>query len=338
MKKPAILKINYRRIKLRKRIGVIILLSFLSPFVFGDLPVFNEANRNKSPDELWQLFLDYPNSESKAEILVVLAAREKGNRNITEKINNYLFELNNLFGSGNDTDYLLVSAVITAIVELNDTSSYPVLLSVLNTGYPEVISSEAYGALDIIDGNLYRFLSGVIEKNPPIEKYIALRAGINSERLSVSERGRLASLALEKALDADEETADYSALRYAAVLELSSLKWTNASALAVRNFYRVNEDFLQNDLAKNRLIEAITCLGAVGNMDAALVLALQLGFINAGTEKTGSFDPEITLAIIRALGNIGTGASFDHLIHVTHLSYPDYVKNAAREAVDHLKW
>jgi hypothetical protein len=310
----------------------------LSPFVFGDLPVFNEENRNKSPDELWQLFLDYPNSESKAEILVAIATREKGNRNITDKINNYLLELNDLFSSGEDTDYLLVSASITAIMELNDISSYPVLLSVLNTGYPEVISSEATGALDIINGNLYRFLSGVIEKNPPMEKYIALRTGINSERLSVSERGQLASIALEKALGCNEETADYSALRYAAVLELTSLKWTNASALAVRNFYRVNEEYLQDAGVKNRLIEAITCLGVAGNLDAALTLALQLGFINAKTEKTGVYDAEITLAIIRALGNIGAGATYDHLIHITHLSYPEYIKTAAMEAVDHLKW
>jgi hypothetical protein len=321
-----------------KKVYVIVLLFLLSPHIFGDVPVFNEANKNKTPDELWQIFMDYPDLQTKADILVALAIHGKGNRNVTDKINNYLMELNDLFISGEDVDYLLVSASITAIVELDDVSSYPVLLTVLNTGYPEVISSEAYGALDVLNGNLYRFLTNVIEKNPPHEKYLALRTGANSKKLSISERGQLASLALEKALDVVEEDADLDALRYSAVSEITLLRWTNASALAVKNYYRVNEDFLQNAVTKNRLTEAIACLGAVGNMDAALTLALQLGFINSKTEKTGVFDPEITLAIVRALGNIGANASFDHLIHVTHLSYPDFIKIAAMEAADRLKW
>jgi hypothetical protein len=310
----------------------------ISVYIFGDVPVFNEANRNKSSDELWQIFLDYPNSQTKADILVALAIHGKGDKIITEKINNYLIELNNLFSAGENVDYLLVSASITAIMELDDISSYPVLFAVLNTGYPEVISSEAHGALDVINGNLFRFLKGVIEENPPIEKYIALRTGVNSKRLSIFERGQLATLALEKALDADEENDDFNAMRYAAVLEITSLKWTNANRLVIRNYYRVNEDFYQNAVSKNRLTEAISCLGAVGNLDAALTLALQLGILNARIEKTGVYDPEITIATVRALGNIGANATFDHLIHVTHLSYPDYIKNAAREAVDRLKW
>jgi hypothetical protein len=321
-----------------KQLCLTVLLVLLSVNVFGDAPVFNEANRNKTPDELWQVFLDYPDSQTKADILTALAIHGKGNRNITDKINNYLLGLNNLFGSGENVDYQLVSASITAIMELDDVSSYPVLFAVLNTGFPEVISSEARGALDVINGNLYLFLSGVIEDNPPMEKYIALRTGTNSRNLNLFEHGQLASLALKKALDNNEDSADFDAMRYAAVLEIASLKWTNANALVIRNYYSVNEDFYQNAVSKNRLTEAIACLGAVGNMDAALTLALQLGFFNDRIEKTGIYDPEITVAIIRALGNIGANASFDHLIHVTHLSYPDYIKNAAMEAVDRLKW
>jgi hypothetical protein len=448
---------------MHKKVYIIIFFALFSAHVFGDVPVFNEANRNKSFDELWQIFLDYADSQTKADMLAALAMREKGNRNNTDKINNYLMGLNSLFRSGKHVDYRLVSASITAIVELNDVSSYPVLFDVLNSGYPEVISAEAYGALDVIDGDLYQFITDIIEKNPPQEKYFALKTATNNKKLSISQRGRLASFALEKALDAEERnvysplngiwelrsrrkvtiggstgvinsfgfpsaswldainknyvklgdqdfrsiertgnltwsgeclmvrynlsapdiaigttwedctitmnaneqtfvltTTDssgnggtvtetwrrstdyvinyYELLRYAAVLEITSLGWTNANALIIRNYYHINENFLRGADIKNRLIEAITCLGAAGNMDAALVLALQLGFINLKTEKTGVFDSEITLAIVRALGSIGANASFDHLIHVTQLSYPEYIKIAAWEAVDRLKW
>jgi hypothetical protein len=316
----------------------ILLFAFVSAFVFADLPASLNIYDNLNNNELWQLFLESPDSETKAGILIMLSIRGKGDRSITEKINNYLTELNAMFSSGTGADYLLVSASITAIMELNDSSSYPVLFTVLHTGYPEVIASEVRGALDEINGNLFQFLYGVIEKNPPMEKFTALKAGISSKRLSVSERGQLASLALERSFVFDEDDVDLTAMRYAAVLELTSLRWKNANALAVMYYYRVRDDFVQDIVPKNRFIEAIACLGAVGNSEAAFVLGLQLGLINERTERRGGYDAEITLAIVQALGNIGSKTVFDHLLYVNSLSYPDYIKVAAREAVDRIKW
>jgi len=323
-----------------KREIIPVMFILLSAFAFCDLSASLSIYDNVDNDELWQLFLEEQDLGKKEDILITLGVRGKEDRNITEKINNYLEELNGLFSSGAGVDYLLVSASITAIMEMDDSSSYPVLFSVLHTGYPEVIASEARGALDEINGNLFQFLYGVIEENPPVEKFTALKAGISSKRLSVSERGRLASFALESSLasDGEEEGADLTAMRYAAVLELTSLRWKNASPLAVAYYYRAREDFVQNIIPKSRLIEAIECLGAVGNFDAALVLGLQLGLINERTERRGGYDAEITLAIVQALGNIGSKTVFNHLIYVNNLSYPDYIKVAAREAVDRLKW
>jgi len=145
-------------------------------------------------------------------------------------------------------------------------------------------------------------------------------------------------LALDQALSFGEENSDLFDMRYAAILELTLLGWKNANALAVRHYFRVREDFYNDAIPKNRFIEAIVCLGAVGNSQAAFVLALQLGLINSVTERTGAFDSEVTMAIIQALGNIGASAAFNHLLNVDHLSYPNYIKIAAREALDRLKW
>jgi hypothetical protein len=332
------LPVNFRITVMNKEKIILVIFIMLSAFVFADLPASLNIEDNLNNDELWQFFLESPDSETKARMLIALGVKGKGDRNITEKINNYLTELNALFDSGTGVDYLLVSASITAIMELNDSSSYPVLFPVLHTGFPEVIASEARGALDEINGDLFQFLSGVIENNPPVEKFTALKAGISSKRLSVSERGRLASLALERALGFDEDDADLTAMRYAAVLELTSLRWKNANALAVMYYYRAREDFVQNISSKSRFIEAIACLGAVGNSEAAFVLGLQLGLINERTERRGGYDAEITLAIVQALGNIGSKTVFDHLLYVNRLSYPDHIKTAAREAVDRIKW
>jgi len=287
---------------------------------------------------LWRLFLDNPDSKTGTDILIKLGIVGKGNRIIIDNINNYLMGKNLLFRSGENVDYTVISVCISTLMELGDSSSYPALFSVLYAGYPEVITSEAQGALELIPGNLQQFLVNIITNNPPEEKFAAFIMGINSDRLTVSQRGQLAELALEQGLNAADDNIDLTAMRYSSILLLTRLRWTRANALAIRHYYRVQSEYLVNPMEKERFIEAITCLGAVGNSDAALVLGLQLGLINAKTESTGTYDPEITMAIVQALGKIGYNAAFDHLLYVSYLSYPEDIQAAAREAVARLKW
>jgi len=201
-----------------------------------------------------------------------------------------------------------------------------------------VISSESYGALEIITGNLPQFLLNVIENNPRDEKIAAFRIVYNSEKMTVAERGLIAEHALSQSLLSRNEVEDLSILRYEAVLLLTQLRWTRANNLAIRHYYIVQADYQHDTTPKERFIEAIECLGALGNTDAALLLGLQLGLINLRTQATGIYDAEITLAIVRALGQISDNAIFNHLSDVIELPYNDDIITAAREAVDRLRW
>jgi len=290
-----------------------------------------------SIDTLWKLFIEYPDSTIGAEILIAAGKLGKGNKTVIDNVNNYLTGKNTQYRSGSPVNYVMISACIIAIMELNDSSSYPPLFTVICSGYPEVIKSEAQGALDLISGNLKQFLSNMIEKGGPSEKFFAFIVGMDSIKLTVSERGQLAELALEQSLTNDEN-ADLSAMHYASVRALTRLRWTRANNLAIRHFYRVQTDYQNHTASREQFLEAIALLGAVGNSDAALALCLQLGLINARTERTGEFDEEITLAIVRSLGLIGDKAAFDHLLNVSNLMYPDNILAAAGEAIDRLRW
>jgi hypothetical protein len=297
-----------------------------------DITNINDAS------SLWRIFLDNPDSKTGVDIILKLGAIGKGNRSVIDNLNNYLKGKNLLFRSGESVDYTVISACISAVMELGDSSSYSALFSVLYAGYPEIVASEAQGALEVIPGDLQQFLVNTIINNPPEEKFAAFRAGLNSDRLNVSQRGQLAELALEQGMNTVEENINMTVMRYSAVLQLTQLSWTRANDLAIRHYYRVQHDYLQDVVSKERFIEAIACLGAVGNSDAALVLGLYLGLINAGTRNTGSFDADITTAVVQALGKIGYNAVFDHLLYVSNLPYPEEIQTAAREAVARLKW
>jgi len=322
---------------MRKRIIIISLFMLSAFFAYSQDEKTDISNINDA-GSLWRLFLDNLDSKTGYDILIKLGTAGKGNRGIIDNINNYLMGKNLLFRSGETVDYTTISVCISALMELGDSSSYPALFSVLYAGYPEVIVSEAQGALELIPGNLQQFLVNVITHNPPEEKFAAFSMGTNSDRLTVSQRGQLAELALEQSLAVTDDNIDLTAMRYTAVKLLTRLRWTRSNALAIRHYYRVQSEYLLNPLLKERFIEAITCLGAVGNSDAALVLGLQLGLINARTESTGSYDPQITMAIVQSLGRIGYNAAFDHLLYVSNLSYSEEIQAAAREAVARLKW
>ena len=345
---------------MNKPVCTAVLFFLLFPCIYGDTDISQDSFSNFTADdilarvdflcndgsassieELWSLFLLYPDSNIQSEILIALGVIGRGNQYVIGNILNYLFHANDMFLSGAGVDYSVVSACIAAIMELGSDSSYPVLFSVLRSGYPEVIISEAYGALDIINrnlnnGSLMQFLSGIIERNPPEEKFIAFKSGMYS--LNVSERGRLAEFALGLSLAAVEENADLNAMRYASVIALTSLGWTRADFLALRHYRRVLTDFYQNVVPKSRLVEAVNLLGVAGNSDAALTLALQLGLINARMEKTGSFDADITLAIVQALGFIGDNGAFANLFFASNLPYGENIRSAAMEAINRLKW
>ncbi|MCL2184292.1 MAG: hypothetical protein FWB86_00330 [Treponema sp.] len=304
--------------------------------------LYNEINNINDPDLLWELLNAVRDSEKKAEIIIALSKYGKGKKRTIENLNKYLMEMNKSFREGGIVDYIVVSACISAILELADGSSYPVLLNTICSGYPEVIAFEAQGAFELIPGNLQRFLLDVIEKNPDDEKFTAFRIVLNSdilnERLSILERGLLAEIALEYSLRADRNNADLLEMRYDAVLMLTRLQWKRANTLAISHYHYILIDFQKGIVTKERFIDSILCLGAVGNSDAALVLGLQLGLRNIRTERTGEFDPEIIQAIVEALGLIGDKAAYEHLLNVTILPYPDYIIAEAREAISRLKW
>jgi len=313
-------------------------LAYVNNIIDISLKGLVNTRRSESLDILWELFLVYPDAQAAADILVAMGVLGKGDTTVTENINNYLMETNLKFRSGMGVNYSTISACIAAIMELGDISSYPALFQSICAGYPEIIFSEAFGALELIHGNLHHFLIGVIENNPAEEKFAAFRAGVNSERLSLSERSLLAEIALEQALSDGDDNVDMIAMRSAAVLALTNFRWTRANASAIMNYYRAQEDFQNDAAAIDRFVEAIAFLGAVGNSDAALILGLQLGLVNARMESSGSFDAEITLAIVQALGLIGNKAVFDNLLSVINLPYPENIKAAAEEALERLKW
>lgn len=300
------------------------------------------AGEAQNRDALWRLFMAYRDTETRVAVLDALAVLGKGDSRVIENLNQFLSNQNNVFRSGLIPDYAVLSACITTLGKLGDGSSFPVLFSAMIAGYPDEYSQLAAQALGSIKGDYKKYLIDVIRKNTPVEKLAAFKAALQHKDFTPADRGEIAENALDISLsyiapnEADQKTLDE--MRYAAVRELTDQRWSRATTLAIKHFYRVQTDYSNGKIEKDRYIEAIRCLGAMGTSEAAQALSLQLGLINSTMERTKEFDELILVSVIEALGSIGDKVAFDYLLYIGYLAYPDAVQIAAREAMNRLKW
>jgi HEAT repeat protein len=300
------------------------------------------SGRRGAADNLWQIFSRFQDTLIRVEAVNALAVLGAGNDGIAENLNQYLINQNSRFRSGIPPEYPVLSAGIKALGALGSGSSFPALFSVMISGYPEAVTGEAAAALDAIPGNFYQYLTGVIRLNPPAEKLAAFNIVSGNRKFTGAERGEAAAIALETGLDffagnrSEEEAA--AGLRYAAVRVLRDLRWTRAANLAIKHFYRVQQDYGNGLASREQVAEAVACLGAMGSSEAAQVLALHLGFLNSRMERNGEFDEAVTLGTVQALGAIGDKIAFDYLLYISYLPYPEGIQNAAKEALNRLKW
>ena len=290
-----------------------------------------------SAETLWKVFLIFRDSRSRVEILRSLGVLGKDNSNIIENLNLFLLDQNKEYRSGMVPDYSVLEACSEALGLLGDSSSYTALFSAAAADYPPPLSGIIYRALESINGDLKQFLADVIRSNSAAEKVTALWIAVENRNFSNADKGELAEAALDAALILPQD-ASSSSLRYAAIGILSSLKWTRASPLAIRHFYLVRTDFENGKAPRERFIEAINCLGAMGDSESAQAIALQLGYFTSRFDHGGAYDEAVIIALIRVLGEMGDKAAFDYLLYAGYVDYPEQVKAAAREAMNRLKW
>lgn len=289
---------------------------------------------------LWGLFRMFGDSYSRVEILNALAILGRGNYQVIANLNQLLDDMNNSYRAGIQQDYPVLRACIAALGALRDSSSFPVLFSAMTLGYAQTVTQETLKALESIEGNYKDYLISIIRRNPFNEKAAAFRLGAYNEKLKVSERAEIAMAALDVSLSAPFNSSSQTEanLRYDAITVITRLKWSPASSSAIRNFYRVQTDYARGEVQKERLLEAIACLGVMGNAEASQALALQLGYLNSRTESTGEYDEAVIMALIGALGELGDKSAFDYLLYVSFLNYPDKIQASAREALNRLRW
>jgi hypothetical protein len=291
---------------------------------------------------LWKLFQAGTDSMTLAKAAGALGAVGAGDAETIANLNRYVDAQNVMASSGKVYDPSVIAACLQALGRLGDPSSFPILFSAMNLGYPEKIASMARDALLAIKGDFSTMLTGVIRGRPLGEKMLALQMALGSDKLTDDQKGQVAELALDIGLhtgasDAASKTT-LRDMRFVSAGGIAARKWTHATPLMIEHLDATIGEFDKGLSDRNRLLDAIGGLGAMSSHDAAARLTQYLVLINSYTEKGKAYDDQVVFTVIQNLGALGDKVAFDDLMYTQYLGYTAAVKKAARAALDKLKW
>jgi hypothetical protein len=293
-------------------------------------------------DSVWKLFKVTQDSQTLVKAAGALGSVGKGDADTVANLNRYVDNQNSLFASGKTPDLAIVAACFRALGSLGDPSSFPVLFSSMNLGYPDQVAAIARDALLAIKGDFKEMLLGVIKGRPLSEKKLALQMAVDSDKLTDEQKAQVAELALDIGLHSSAPDAAGKGLlrdiRFQAAAPLGARKWSHATGLLIEHLDMSIGEFDKGLVDRNHLLDAIGTLGAMNAHEAAVRLTQFLVLINSYTEKGKAYDDQVVFAVLTNLGALADKVAFDDLMYTQYLNYSTGVKKAARAALDKLKW
>jgi len=293
-------------------------------------------------DSIWKLFTVTRDSQTLAKAAAALGVVGAGDADTVNNLNRYVDSQNSIFTSGKTPDLAVLAACFKALGMLGDPSSFPILFTSMNLGYPDQVAAIAKDALLAIKGDFKEMLLGVIRGRPLTEKKLALQMALDSDKLTDEQKAQISEVALDIGLHTS--APDFAGrgmlrdIRFQAAGALGARKWSDATGLLIEHLDNCIGEFDKGLVDRNHLLDAIGSLGAMKTHDAAVRLTQFLVLINSYTEKGKAYDEQIVFAVLQNLGALADKVAFDDLMYTQYLNYSSGVKKAARTALDNLKW
>ncbi|MFP4152479.1 MAG: hypothetical protein ACLFR8_10130 [Alkalispirochaeta sp.] len=299
-----------------------------------------EGQYTAAVGDLWRLFTLYSDSTTRIRILEVIGEIGAERPEETGYLADWVATQNNLRSGGGDVDLQVLTTAVDTLGKLQMPVAFEPILDVILTQYPDSVTNQARESLSEIEGVPLELASDVIRsKDVPDKGSAFLFFMENDDYLSDSDKLELALLTLNEALRAQPATTrereTLRQLRFTAANRIREGSYEPATNEVIRHFNETVLEFDRGQIPKNRVLEAIATLGAMGNEEAAARLTDYLELLNTYTERDRPYDMQVLLATIRNLEILDDPDSYNALFMTTILeNYPDRVRDAAREAAD----
>ena len=319
---------NLKILKNNPAIGEMVILSIQK---IGEIP-YKEARYT-----LWKLYQKDETTIIRINILNTFSTIAKGDKNIINGLNKWLYKQNNRFLTQDKPEFQIVDACLRTLGALKDPSSFPDIFRSMNLQYSVMISETALESLYLIKGKMKDHLLNIIENRPVQDKYDALAFSLDVPKLTDDERKEIIKYSLNITLETEtivqQDLNIFKEIGYLAIRSAAIFKMREASDLAIRHFNKISKEYRDSKATKPHLIEAIDCLGSIATKEAAKTLTNHLHSLNQYTEQTRVYDEQVVITLINNLIKIGDPVGLDPIQYAVFLGYSDRIKNVAKDAV-----
>lgn len=237
----------------------------------------------------------------------------------------------------------VVKAAVRTLGEIGDSRSFSVLFTARRQQkWPEYGKDIDEAIALLADKSLPQVIAVIREGNVKNGIRPLFDVLIKNEKISASFKSEIAENVLSETIyianNASSITRETVSLQVDALDVIVQNKWTR-SAPAVLSFFDLAErEYKAGVMTDGEFVKAINAAAEIAPVDASSRLASYLAALNRQTESGAKVSETIALALIGALGRIGNKSSFDTLLYVTYVNYPEPVIAAARDALARLKW
>ncbi|MCK9168958.1 MAG: hypothetical protein M0P01_00935 [Treponema sp.] len=236
----------------------------------------------------------------------------------------------------------VVKAAVNTLGIIGNSQSFSVIYDcVLQQKWPQY-STEMNNTLSLLADKSIPQIIGIIQdgNTKTIRQLFDLlcRNNKNSSSFKAEIAENVLSETIYIADNSSTVTKETVSIQLDAMRIISQLKWTRSSAVMISFFNLAKREYIAGIMTDDEFAEVINGVANVAPIDSSAVLATYLMELNKQTENGTKLSDKVVLAIINALGAIGDKSSFDSLLYVTYVNYPENIIAAARDALARLKW
>lgn len=305
----------------------------------ADVAAYDQADKDALAHKFQQLFTLFTGDTVRIAVLNKAAMLKDSVRfdSFAQMLNDFL---QNTVGS--DSDSGVVKAVVNTLGIIGDSQSFMVIYGcVAQKKWPQYVN-EMNNALALLADKAVPQIIGIIQEGNTKTIRSLFDLLCRGEQNSASFKAEIAENVLSETIytadNASSVTKETVSLQLDAMRVISQLKWTRSSAVLISFFNLAKREYSAGVMTDDEFVEVVNGTAAVAPMDSSPVLSAYLMELNKLTEAGTQVSSKVVLSVINALGAVGDKSSFDALLYVTYVNYPENIIAGARDALARLKW
>ena len=236
----------------------------------------------------------------------------------------------------------VILSAVNLMGKIGNNESFSILFAADIANVWPKYSSYIQSAYSTLAVNASADLINLFTKAPVEQKLMVLNLIKNSSEIPEFVKGQLAQKSLSMSIINIDEEQDISPAQNKLMSEsvnlLAQTNWSMSSEVVADYFPLAQNLYQKEQISAEDFISIIQSCTQVASQNMVLPLIKYLNFLNRSTQENKPVNTQVVLSVINSLGGLGDKQAFDELLFVTYLDYTQEVLEAAKSALDNLKW